>query len=164
MSYKPTSEQIWKASEDVKYEWQQLWECKRLENSFRDPTHPNVVVLDTPEKKRLYSLAIESFAIHARNLLLFFFEPRKGEFDDIIASDYFDIPTMWTPPQISGKDDEWRKSIQNRANKRAAHLTYTRVDKSLPEIQWQVEEIYNYLAVIWQYFVSTASSQRFDRS
>ena len=156
----PTRQMIWDASEHIKYEWEQLKECLRIEHSFRVPVYPDKVDLRTHTDRCLYNLALTGFAIHARNLLLFFYEQRKGKHDDIIAADYFDPPVAWIPPQVPGKSNAWREDIQSRMNKQAAHLTYSRAIKKA----WEIDEIFDYLLIIWQHFIATASPQKFNHN
>lgn len=160
-TFVPTLEQIQKASDDLHYEWEQLVECRRLEHTFRVHEQPGKVYLHSEERVRLYNLIITGFAIHSRNLLRFFHIPRRGDYNDVVVADYFETPAIWIPPQIPDCDSTWVEATLNKTNKRAAHLTYTRVDKTFPEIQWNIDQIFDYLSVLWQHFNATASPKLF---
>jgi hypothetical protein len=157
----PTLEQIQTASSDLHYEWEQLAECRRLEDTFRVPELPGKVYFQNKEREKLYNLIITGFAIHTRNLLRFFYMPRKGDYNDIVVTDYFETPAKWMPPQIPDRDSDWVDKILSKANKRAAHLTYTRADRTFSEMYWDFDQIFEYLSILWQHFNATASPRLF---
>lgn len=159
--FAPTLEQIQKASEDLKYEWEQLIECRRLERTFRVPELPEKIYLHSEENVKLYNLILTGYAIHTRNLLRFFHKPRRGNDDDVVVTDYFETPLKWQPPQIPNHDSTWVNAILAKANKRAAHLTYTRTNKTFEEMYWNIEQVFAYLSVLWEHFNATASSRLF---
>jgi len=94
----------------------------------------------------IYRFALESFLLHARNLLNTFYEPRPlaqmGD-DDLLARDFFIPPANWervrpasVPPTLS--------SVRERLNKLLAHLTYSRVgyaDNDDPSWRWPCAEM-----------------------
>lgn len=63
----------------------------------------------------------ESFLIHLRNLIDFFYAPRRLK-NDAIAADYLDSGSTWIPNTPS-----WWKEDKARCNKLLHHPTYDRV-------------------------------------
>ena len=79
---------------------------------------------------------LESFAIHARSLLDFFYA--YGRDDDVIAEHFFSSATEWInarPP----KTREQLKKIKDRVNKEVAHLTYAR--QNVKSKKWPYKSI-----------------------
>jgi len=83
---------------------------------------------------------IESYAVHLRALLDFFFldEPVRKK-TDILAVDYFEDPNEWIEnrPEMS---QEQLKEIKDRVSKEVAHITINRIDKPPSERVWPVIE------------------------
>jgi hypothetical protein len=80
----------------------------------------------------LYNALLESYLIHARNLIFFFFEEALRD-DDIVASHFVeDWNTIrgWRPPLLRKAGEE--------ANKKVTHLTYRRLDDTY---SWDLEAI-----------------------
>ena len=72
---------------------------------------------------------LESFAIHLRNLIDFFYTPpNHARNDDLVAADFFDPPTSWNPGPISKSLSDARE----RANKEISHITYKRKSATDP--------------------------------
>ena len=79
---------------------------------------------------------IESFAIHLRALLDFFYmPPEKARSDDILAEHFFTDPQLWREarPQLSEQE---LAAIRERVGKEIAHLTYRRLFLTEPEKLW----------------------------
>ena len=81
---------------------------------------------------------IESFVIHARVLLDFFypFNPRP---DDVIATDFFDQAETWERARPEKTD--LLKTIHKSVGKEAAHLSYARQKISEEKKNWDYEGI-----------------------
>ena len=77
---------------------------------------------------------MESFVIHLRVLLDFFYTD-KTEQDDIIAAHFFIDPEIWK----KARPDKTPLLLEaeKRANKEVAHLTYTRLDKTPEQKNWE---------------------------
>jgi len=77
---------------------------------------------------------LESFGIHTRALLWFFYAENSRD-DDVIADDFFSTPTEWQSirPPLTEILDRAKK----RADKEIAHLTYKRIDISPEQKKWQ---------------------------
>jgi hypothetical protein len=79
---------------------------------------------------------IESFTVHLRALLDFFYTaPDKARPDDILAEHFFHDPQVWyrARPELS---EARLKSIRNRIGKEIAHLTYKRLFLTTPQKLW----------------------------
>ena len=81
---------------------------------------------------------IESFAIHVRNLIDFFWSD-KPKNDHVIAEDFFEDKNDWFTkrPQLSSL----LKNSRIRSHKEIAHLSYDRLRVQKSEKNWQVNEI-----------------------
>lgn len=77
---------------------------------------------------------LESFGIHMRALLWFFY-PDISRDDDVIADDFFSSPIEWqsTRPHLTDTLNKAKK----RADKEIAHLTYKRLDISPEQKKWE---------------------------
>ena len=73
---------------------------------------------------------LESFAVHARNLLDFYYDD-KGIKDDVLAMHFFPTLNVWN--DVRPRPPENLADLRERVNKQIAHLTYTRI--ALPEEQ-----------------------------
>lgn len=81
---------------------------------------------------------LESFLIHTRYLIEFFYEVGV-EKDDVVAAELFDDPRQWRIAR--GKQDKVLRDLPRRANKQLAHLTWKRLDVTKVEKEWKITEI-----------------------
>jgi hypothetical protein len=84
---------------------------------------------------------LESFAIHLRSLLDFFYiDPKNAHKEDILAEHYFYNPQVWyyKRPDISDADLE---EIKARVGTEIAHLSYKRLLLSEPDKLWPFIEL-----------------------
>lgn len=79
---------------------------------------------------------LESFAIHVRNLIYFFYTDVPKKEDDNIAKYYF---TEWE--SVRPSKTEVLEKAYARANKEIAHLTFSRLDVTPEKKQWDFESI-----------------------
>jgi len=98
---------------------------------------------------------LESFTIHVRALIGFFFSENPRN-DDIVAEDFFLDPNDWINKR-SLKTDLLEKA-KKRADKEVAHLTYTRLEITPEQKQWEFLKIFNDLQVLIEIFLDTVSS------
>src|SRR5688572_21299671 len=70
---------------------------------------------------------LESFSIHARALLQFFF-PMSPKSDDVLAEDYFGGTAAWEA--VRGAEPAALNQVNRRVGKEVAHLTYARLGLS----------------------------------
>lgn len=90
---------------------------------------------------------IESFGIHARALLDFFYgleilekQNRKRRTDDVFAEDFFDKETDWRDTRPVMPDDF--EAIRKRVNKEIAHITYHKTADITPKTKsWLFSDI-----------------------
>lgn len=112
------------ARETVAYE---LWMFHRMQEQL--------VAWDSVDFKRaneeqlaLYCASLESFLVHARSLLCFFYRDRHQQ-TDVIADDMFAKPGTWQRPQQPPDVVRWITSM----NKTMQHITSERV---APSQEW----------------------------
>lgn len=105
----------------------------------------------------LVNALLESFVIHIRVLLGFFFPPDNVKEDDVLAQDYFD-DDGWKKiqPQLS----EVLSSAKFRANKEVAHLTYTRLNVTPETKGWEFSEIANEMSKVIDIFIKNVPRNR----
>lgn len=107
--------------------------------------------LGRPHVSPMRSALIESFVIHLRNLIDFFFTPRSHD-DDVIAAD---LCPGWSE-SISPKLDEAKK----RANKELNHLTLGRKSGFDPSKPWDVGGLFDEVHSVAQRFAAQASTTK----
>ena len=98
----------------------------------------------------LLNALLESFVIHVRGLIDFFYieEPKT---DDVIAADFFTEATAWKKirPPLSDSLSTSRK----RAHKEIAHLTYARLEVTPETKGWKFVEIANEIRSVMDLFI-----------
>ena len=110
-----------------------------------------------PEKGFLLSALLESFAIHLRNLIDFFYTPPGNpRNDDLVAADFFDSSSAWN----SGAIPKSLSDARERANKEISHITYRRKSATDPTKPWPVADLFNEIQSVAQKFTSGASSKK----
>ncbi len=103
------------------------------------------------------SVFVESFAVHLRNLIDFFYtSPSKAQGDDIVAGDFFDTPSDWNPGSISTTLNLARQ----RANKEVSHITYKRKSDSDATKPWRVSDLFAEINTVSRKFVAEASEKK----
>ena len=120
---KPTTEQLVAASEHLVYEVVMYRAC-----CLSIPVQVN---------KMAKNAVLESFLLHARNVLAFFLDKQKNN-DDVLAIHFIE-PTKWEPltkkwydPTIINRD---------RINKDLTHLTYDRQNRTTKTKVWECTRI-----------------------
>jgi hypothetical protein len=99
----------------------------------------------------LVNALLESFVIHFRALLDFFYPQEKTKKDDVLAEDYFDHSDRWKNirPHLS----EALSRAKTRAHKEIAHLTYARLDVTPETKGWAFIEIANEMNDLMEVFL-----------
>ncbi|MBW1996727.1 MAG: hypothetical protein JRJ29_02045 [Deltaproteobacteria bacterium] len=123
---KRTDDELRAASDHLWYEIWMLNSCTQLlASGINDRVIKNAL--------------IESFAIHARQLLHFLYPDRyKVKEDDLVAYDFFPTEDEWKNNRI----DIWKNlpsDLTKRVGKEIAHITYFR--QSVTDKTWQINEI-----------------------
>ena len=98
----------------------------------------------------LANALLESFVIHFRALLDFFYPPANPKADDVLATDYFADPDEWE--RVRPPFSEALKRGRARAHKEIAHLTYARQDVTPETKPWPFVEIANEIQHLMQLF------------
>lgn len=95
---------------------------------------------------------LESFAIHVR-VLIYFFYSEKPQRDDVVAEDFFSNSEEWI--RIRPEITVLLRTAKRRADKEVAHLTYTR-NKVTPEQKpWNIVEITEHLRDVVSAFIAS---------
>lgn len=134
----------------------ELWMFKKLAGVFIDKRLK--IASDDPDLKKAVNYAmIESFVIHSRNLMDFFYRD-SGDKDDVYASLYFEDMSRWAvirPVDETGLLDKIRK----RANKEVTHLTFARLDIKESEKGWDkiAEQYFSLISRTLELFIRNAS-------
>jgi hypothetical protein len=125
-------------------------------------THGLLVVGDALAG-RIHDAVLESFAIHVRNLIEFFFDPPNPRHpDDARAEHFFADPATWHS-LVGAKPTNFTEA-QRKAHKQVSHLTYTRVDLTAEERRWYVGNLARDLHdVVWK-FLDNAEDARVGES
>ncbi len=85
------------------------------------------------EDSYIYNALLESFVVHASNILDFFYRPQIKS-DDARAVHYMDDLKKWSnllPPY-----EKHFERFDNKRNKRVMHLSYKRLDVPTEEKKW----------------------------
>ena len=113
---------------------------------------------DLPEDWKLRSLLIEGFALHARNLFLFFYGDDKARPDDVLAEDFFDSPKAWR--EARPRFPKPLSVLAVRVAKEVAHLTYARAGVRQEEKGWNIPQIVELTSLILTRFVNKLPADR----
>jgi hypothetical protein len=102
------------------------------------------------------SVLIESFVIHLRNLIEFFYTPTGSERDDdVIAADFC--------PGWNESTSATLKEAKMRANKELSHLTLGRKKACDPTKPWDIRGLFNEVRSVALRFACEASPTRLSR-
>lgn len=125
-------------ADHLMYELAMLWGSSRL--------------LGSTSSKALNNTVVEAVALHARNLIDFFYtEPKQ---DDVAAIHFFSDPLVW--PQVRPACPTILQEAKTRANKEISHLTYTRLLVTPEAKEWPVADIIRALDVALNAFCDHA--------
>jgi hypothetical protein len=97
---------------------------------------------------------VESFAMHARGLLDFFYETAPVHRDDALARHFVD--GEWNPPPQT----EALADVKRRVNKEVAHLTYPRLLVTEEAKNWDYGRIWLDFGEVIRAFLDRASPDR----
>jgi hypothetical protein len=104
---------------------------------------------------------LESFTIHARVLLQFFYS-KSPKPDDVVAEDFFLDASTWLA--MRGEMPSTLAAVNNRVGKEIAHLTYAR-QEVIPEAKgWEVPAIWSSLSGLVRLFVQHAPKEHLGPS
>lgn len=116
------------------------------------------------EEMATQNALLESFAIHLRQLLDFFYRTSKVKQDDVLAMDYFaENPELWSEA-ISELPEIDYQAIKDRVSQLVAHLTYKRDEILRTQRAWEVTEYKSHvLSVTRAFYASVDKSLLSDR-
>jgi hypothetical protein len=109
------------------------------------------------EDRIFHNALVESFTIHARNLMHFLYPTGKKDDSDVLAADFFDDEGYWLKIRLK-EPEEFGKS-RGRVNKEIAHLTYDRLSITPDRKIWSPVLGHEILKVMDCFF--TAMPERF---
>ena len=109
----------------------------------------------------LNNAVLESFTLHARALLDFLYAD-KPKVDDVIAEDYFDVPSDWLATRPN--KTKLLGVIHKRVGKEVAHLTYARLDVTAQEKQWQFAQIADDMNAVFDTFLTNVAKEKLGPS
>jgi hypothetical protein len=135
---KPTAAQRLDVARHLRYELRMLWDSGNALAGLHSQTISNALV--------------ESFALHARNLIDFYYATPQQ--DDVVAEHFFSDPAAWArvrPTKTTTLD-----GAKTRANKEVSHLTYTRLSVSADKKGWPTDEIIRDLDAVLRVFCTEA--------
>jgi hypothetical protein len=92
------------------------------------------------------SLLLESFVIHARSLLAFFYPAEQPRDDDVVIGDFFPELGVWLAARP--EKSNVLTQVNTRANKEIAHLTYTRQELTDETKYWMFLDIATEIAAL----------------
>jgi hypothetical protein len=99
------------------------------------------------------SAFLESFCIHLRSLIDFFY--REGRLDDVTAADFLDGTTTWkqvVPPTLT--------AARGRADKELSHLTQSRITGKSPQKAWDTAALLKEIGAVARDFATKASAKK----
>jgi|ERR1035437_648060 hypothetical protein len=139
----PTDQQLIDYSgEHLLHELNMFWQlAQAIPNS--EPSKPSFTL----------SVLLESFAIHLRNLIEFFYYPPKQKY--VRAHDFFDKPTDWKQKMTTPV-----KKARQRANEEVNHLTHGRKNGTPPEKSWNTDELLKAIETVASEFAAKASNKK----
>lgn len=100
----------------------------------------------------LNNALLESFAIHVRALIHFFFDC-AGRQDDVLAIHFFSRPEEWT--KVATPLTDVLQQAKKRADKEVAHLTYSRQKVTPEKKPWQLVPIFDDLQKAVEVFINS---------
>jgi hypothetical protein len=140
--------------EHVLYEARMLFDTGSL---LLDRKHFDQIRPDF-DREVTYFAVIESFAMHARTLIAFFY-PDSERKDDVSAQNFFSgnvLPSTFPPlsPVLA--------EVRSRASKEIGHLTTKRIAGQPPEKNWPVLQALRELHSVLVAFVRGAPASKID--
>lgn len=104
---------------------------------------------------------IESFTVHARNLLNFLYSTNPQS-DDVIAQDFFDDESIWVKQRPV--KSQLLTTIHKRVAKEVAHLTYSRSDVTPQTKRWQYDNIANEIRAVLNGFIQLVPRRKLSNT
>lgn len=109
------------------------------------------------ERGWLTNALLESFVIHLRNLIDFFYPPASSKPDDVVAGDFFSSSEEWE--QLRPVMSAALTAARGRANKEISHLTYARLLVTPDAKPWAFLDLAQELGTVMNSFRSGLHSR-----
>jgi hypothetical protein len=109
-----------------------------------------------PQDVCLYNALLESFVIHASNILGFFYKPQAKD-DDAKAEHYMAQPRAWKallPPY-----EKHFKDFDKKRNQWVVHLSYKRLDVAPEQKRWRSPKVTEEIRKLVDLFLTNADPQ-----
>lgn len=121
---------------------------------FRSALGFGAVIGDSFEAHTVRNALMQSFAIHARNLIGFLYQNPKS--DDASASHYLKDPEEWSATEKPVVPDH----VKGRVNKEVTHLTYKRLEVPPEKKPWPFMETLTPLSACLDLWAAKADPNR----
>jgi hypothetical protein len=148
-----TDEELRKAAWHLFYEIEMLLAASRFLQALPDP--------QTPREKLIRNAVVESFTVHLRVLIMFFYSERRY-LDDVLAEEFM-LKGEWT--KLRGEKPAQLAEAELRMGKEVAHLTTSRYsddESDSPNKIWPTAELVSELLGLLKTFLKHASEARID--
>jgi hypothetical protein len=100
---------------------------------------------------------LESFAIHSRALVQFFYA-KSPQADDVIAEDFFPEAHQWQ--SLRGALPDALTPVSRRVGKELAHLTYARLDVTPEAKRWDIRQVWESLSGVIDLFIQNVDREK----
>ena len=101
------------------------------------------------KENAIHNALMESFAIHARNLIAFLYYENKNDY--VVANDFVADIAMWKKERC--EQSSCIKNATERANNLVAHLTYERLEILTKQSKWEIEVLYKEIIKVFKLFL-----------
>lgn len=120
----------------------------------------NVSALSTENLPQIIrNIRVESFAIHLRNLIIFFYPTSTVFPTDVYASHFFSDTNEWR--RICPPLSQTLRDAKKRADKEVGHLTMERIaGTNDPRKEWDIRGLVNEITPIIKLFCASADNNR----
>lgn len=141
------------SGEHLLYEYWMLIRCAEFLANRHE--HIQCAVEDS---ETITNVLVESFAIHLRNLITFFYGDSKKYWPtDVLAIDYFE-DGGWS--KLRPPKSEMLARAETRAHKQIAHLTTERYAGLHEEKKWHILSLSEEVKIITRIFIGGAAESR----
>lgn len=118
--------------------------------------------IDRTHQRIAYNSTVESFALHCRALIAFFFDHKPKYDTDVVAADFFAIPDYWAS---SHNRSQCFAEALTQAHKQIAHITTERRNLNTSggkDGVWQISDIVQAISKLMADFLASAPGQNLD--
>jgi hypothetical protein len=102
---------------------------------------------------------MNSFTIHARNIIYFLYPPQNKQQDDMDAQDFVKHGIVWA--DIRPEKSELLKQINFRVGKEIAHLTYERTKITAEDKAWTHVQINKEIREVFKKYLEVSRTELF---